>query len=190
MLVSHDWEVYAKAASKSCVKYESLCLSKASFASPSKVGGKMRWRNEMRTCTTHMYDRWVMSWRAASRDCCATSRSEIATTTSHYCYSTGAMDVKFELSWAMPVSPDWLGHRLEAYSNSLAIMNTLRLCHRFGQGPSATITKIPVEILCMIEDMVYKDFPHPSPPGCSRSSVSRSPATYLTTRPPIFGLTI
>jgi hypothetical protein len=44
---------------------------------------------------------------------------------------------------------------------ALPSLTTLRLCHRFGKGPSATITRLPPELLSMIEDFVYQDFmPH------------------------------
>ncbi len=61
------------------------------------------------------------------------------------------------LAWAIPVSPDLLGQALEAYDKFVPILNTLRLCHRYGKGTEVHITKLPVEILSAIEEIVYQD---------------------------------
>ena len=61
------------------------------------------------------------------------------------------------LAWGVPVRPDLLGEHLEAYKKSLPTINTLRLCQRFGQGPGATITKLPVEILLAIEKIIFEN---------------------------------
>ncbi|KAK5136845.1 hypothetical protein LTR08_001767 [Meristemomyces frigidus] len=58
------------------------------------------------------------------------------------------------IAWAVPVRPDVLGAHLEAYEKALPIINALRLCHRFGQGPDAHITRIPVELEQAIEEFV------------------------------------
>ena len=45
-----------------------------------------------------------------------------------------------------------LGAHLDAYINLIPIVNTLRLCHRYGKGPHASIAKLPVELVASIED--------------------------------------
>ena len=57
---------------------------------------------------------------------------------------------------AMPVRPDKLGSRLEAFQRALPVLNTLRLCHRFGKGPDVHLTKLPSEIEQIIESFVFK----------------------------------
>lgn len=52
--------------------------------------------------------------------------------------------------WAIPVKPDLLGARLEAYHATQKAMHSVRLCHRFGTSACA-ITKLPTEILDIIE---------------------------------------
>jgi hypothetical protein len=58
------------------------------------------------------------------------------------------------LAWAVPVKPDTLAWHLEAYEDSFPKLHTLRLCHRYGKGPKAHITKLPLEILRFVEDFV------------------------------------
>jgi len=58
------------------------------------------------------------------------------------------------LTWAVPVRPDLLGSRLEAFKQILPQLQTLRLCHRFGKGPSVFITRLPTEVERMIERCV------------------------------------
>lgn len=55
--------------------------------------------------------------------------------------------------WAVPVKPDLLGSRLEAYAVTKKCMHTVRLCNRLGNNP-AGIAKLPAEILNMIEECV------------------------------------
>ncbi|KAK3706662.1 hypothetical protein LTR37_012671 [Vermiconidia calcicola] len=62
--------------------------------------------------------------------------------------------VKAGIVWAMPVRPDLLGDRLEAYAKSLPVLQALRLCHRFGTGSQVHVTKLPTEILLSVEDIV------------------------------------
>ena len=58
------------------------------------------------------------------------------------------------MEWAVPVRPDELGAHLEAYEQSLPRLLTLRLCHRYGQGPDVYITKLPPELLLQVEEFV------------------------------------
>ncbi|KAK5719754.1 hypothetical protein LTR17_015205 [Elasticomyces elasticus] len=58
------------------------------------------------------------------------------------------------LAWGTPVKPDQLINSLAAYKTALPILKTLRLVHRFGTGPQVHITKLPVEMLLLIEDFV------------------------------------
>jgi hypothetical protein len=59
------------------------------------------------------------------------------------------------LAWAVPVKPDELGASLEAYKKILPSLMALRLCHRFGKGEAAHVTKLPPEILHHIESMMF-----------------------------------
>lgn len=54
----------------------------------------------------------------------------------------------------MPVRPDILGERLQAYFKVVPTLHTLRLCHRFGKGPHVHITKLPAEIELAIEKLI------------------------------------
>lgn len=55
------------------------------------------------------------------------------------------------LSQGIPIRPDLLGAHLEAYAKAKPIINALRLCNRFGKGEKAAITKLPAELLLIIE---------------------------------------
>ena len=46
---------------------------------------------------------------------------------------------------------------LEAYVDTLPVLNTLRLCKRFGQGPHCVVTKLPEELIQQIENYVIDD---------------------------------
>lgn len=60
------------------------------------------------------------------------------------------------LFWAVPVCPAELGKHLEAYDTVRPALMTLRLCHRFGRGFEVYITKIPVELVEKIEDIMFE----------------------------------
>lgn len=64
------------------------------------------------------------------------------------------------LAWAMPVRPDDLGSHLKAYKKCLPALSALRLCNRYGKGPTAHITKLPVELLQEIEGHVFQHVLH------------------------------
>ncbi|KAK3652364.1 hypothetical protein LTR22_011718 [Elasticomyces elasticus] len=64
--------------------------------------------------------------------------------------------LKGGLAWALPVQPDELLDRIDTYTTVLPTIRALRLCNRFGQGPQAHITKLPVEIVSAIEAIVFK----------------------------------
>lgn len=57
---------------------------------------------------------------------------------------------------AVPVRPDQLGGRLDAFQKILPALHALRMCHRFGRGPDVHVTKLPVEIEQIIEELVVK----------------------------------
>lgn len=64
------------------------------------------------------------------------------------------------VAWALPVKVEVLGAHLEAYHLLHPIRNTIRLCNRYGQGPEAHITKLPIEMLDHIEAFLtqaYRD---------------------------------
>lgn len=55
------------------------------------------------------------------------------------------------LAWIIPVEMSKLGASIDAYSQVLPQVNTLRLCHRFRD---CTLSKLPLEILDqVIEDL-------------------------------------
>lgn len=58
------------------------------------------------------------------------------------------------VAWAVPVEVEVLGAHLEAYVNLQPTINTLRMCHRFGKGEQAAITRLPVELLSEVEDLL------------------------------------
>ncbi|RMX99084.1 hypothetical protein D0867_12225 [Hortaea werneckii] len=66
---------------------------------------------------------------------------------------TGFLDAG--LAWAVPVRPDTLGAHLEAYAVGVPAITALRLCHRFGTGPAAHITRLPRELVFLIEEYVH-----------------------------------
>lgn len=57
------------------------------------------------------------------------------------------------LDWAVPVDIVSLGASLEAFSNQLQQNTTLRLCHRFGDGP---LSMLPQEILDQVIGEAHK----------------------------------
>ena len=61
------------------------------------------------------------------------------------------------LAWCQPVKVDQLGAHLEAYVRLLPVLNTLRLCNRFGQGPKAAVARLPVELIEQIEGHIIDD---------------------------------
>ncbi|KAF2806201.1 uncharacterized protein BDZ99DRAFT_91948 [Mytilinidion resinicola] len=60
------------------------------------------------------------------------------------------------VAWAVPVDIARLGPHLEAYMEAKPAMDALRLCHRFGTGQKAYITKLPMELIAMIENELQK----------------------------------
>lgn len=55
---------------------------------------------------------------------------------------------------ATPVRPDIFLERFSAYNDVFPQITQLRLCHRFGQGSDAIITKLPEELLVEIEEQL------------------------------------
>lgn len=51
------------------------------------------------------------------------------------------------VAWAVPVEVDVLGARLQSYRETRAVIDTLRLCNRFGKGDQAFVTRLPTELL-------------------------------------------
>lgn len=69
-----------------------------------------------------------------------------------------AMDLtisEMRVAWAMPVKPDELVQQLQRYRHVAPAIRALQLCHRFGQGPDVHITKLPLEVEQLIEDLVF-----------------------------------
>lgn len=68
------------------------------------------------------------------------------------------------LTWAIPVNITTLGAHLDAYMSVKPDVHQLRLCHRFGKGPNAHLTKLPQELLDMVAqsliDLAIRDAPH------------------------------
>ena len=62
--------------------------------------------------------------------------------------------INTRLTWAVPVKPDLLGKSLQAFKETLPTLRALRLCHRFGKGSKAYITKLPIEVERIIEGFV------------------------------------
>jgi len=54
------------------------------------------------------------------------------------------------------VKPDELITRIDSYTRIEPKLQVLRLAHRFGRGPQAHITKLPLEIEQAIEDLIIK----------------------------------
>jgi hypothetical protein len=57
------------------------------------------------------------------------------------------------LAWATPIDIEKLGSSIEAYERQLPAITTLRLCHRFGDGP---LSQLPQEILDQIVSNVHQ----------------------------------
>ena len=68
-----------------------------------------------------------------------------------------SMTLEARLAWSVPVEPDVVAAHLQVHFNERARLNALRLCHRYGQGEHAIITKLPVELVTIIEDYVVAD---------------------------------
>ncbi|GIZ45186.1 hypothetical protein CKM354_000836600 [Cercospora kikuchii] len=64
---------------------------------------------------------------------------------------------RIEMTWAVPVKIEQLGPHLEAYTSLQPALNTLRLCNRFGAGPKAAITKLPIELIQNIERYMVQE---------------------------------
>lgn len=58
------------------------------------------------------------------------------------------------LAWSMPVDVVTFGAHLETYVKLLPSFTALRLCNRFGKGPEVSITKLPVEMIAAIEELL------------------------------------
>ncbi|TKA83210.1 hypothetical protein B0A55_00658 [Friedmanniomyces simplex] len=71
------------------------------------------------------------------------------------CYNT-CKTLEAGIAWATPVEPDELVAHLAAYTKVLPIIRTLRLAQRFGQGPRAYITKLPLEIEQAVEGLIIR----------------------------------
>lgn len=49
-----------------------------------------------------------------------------------------------------------LGAHLEAYVDTLPVITSLRLCHRYGKGANSYIYKLPIELVGIIEQFVVE----------------------------------
>ncbi|KAF2498026.1 hypothetical protein BU16DRAFT_332256 [Lophium mytilinum] len=61
------------------------------------------------------------------------------------------------VSWAVPVDIVRLAPHLEAYEEAKPAITALRLCHRFGAGPDAHITKLPLELIEIIAELMQQE---------------------------------
>ncbi|KAK3634788.1 hypothetical protein LTR56_015069 [Elasticomyces elasticus] len=66
-------------------------------------------------------------------------------------------EVTTRLAWAVPIDPVDLIVYLEAEANFRPVAHTLRLCNVFGKGAKATITKLPKEMVDLIEEFLVAD---------------------------------
>ena len=57
---------------------------------------------------------------------------------------------------AIPVKLSQLIAHLEAYQETKATINTLRLCNRFGRGTNAKITDLPIDLVKSIEHEILR----------------------------------
>ncbi|EMC98389.1 hypothetical protein BAUCODRAFT_146923 [Baudoinia panamericana UAMH 10762] len=65
--------------------------------------------------------------------------------------------LELRYTYVQRVQPDLLGAHLEAYIELLPVTQALRLCNRFGKGDKAFITRIPVEIVTRIADILAQE---------------------------------
>ncbi|KAF2723993.1 hypothetical protein K431DRAFT_310345 [Polychaeton citri CBS 116435] len=65
------------------------------------------------------------------------------------------MEIATRLAWSMPVRPDLLGESLQAFDESLPTLLMLRLCHSYGRGPQAFVTRLPSEVVALIEHEIF-----------------------------------
>lgn len=56
-----------------------------------------------------------------------------------------------QFAWALPVKVEVLGAHLQAHEELQPGLDALRLCNRYGKRPRAYITKLPVEVVDLIE---------------------------------------
>ncbi len=57
----------------------------------------------------------------------------------------------------MPVKIELLGAHLQAYRQLSKTINTLRVCHRYGQGSQVNITRLPPELIETIADLIITE---------------------------------
>ncbi|KAK5136086.1 hypothetical protein LTR08_004136 [Meristemomyces frigidus] len=57
-----------------------------------------------------------------------------------------------QLAWAMPVCPVRLAAHASAHIELQPVIDTLRLCHRFGTTELAGFTALPVELIVLVEE--------------------------------------
>ncbi|KAH0274306.1 hypothetical protein KCU91_g5350, partial [Aureobasidium melanogenum] len=61
-------------------------------------------------------------------------------------------DTTAAMVWGIPVKPVDLLNNLDAYRKAIPIIHTLRLCSQFGKGDSVFITRLPKELISLIEE--------------------------------------
>ncbi|KAK4545953.1 hypothetical protein LTR36_002517 [Oleoguttula mirabilis] len=64
--------------------------------------------------------------------------------------------IDIRLAWVTKVKVETLGAHLEAYINLQLTITMLRLCNQFGKGDEAFITRLPVELLKQIEEILLR----------------------------------
>ena len=50
-----------------------------------------------------------------------------------------------------------LGAHLEAYINTLPVVNAIKLCNRYGRGENVGISKLPVELVLCVAEYIVQD---------------------------------
>ncbi|KAH0359889.1 hypothetical protein KCU65_g9716, partial [Aureobasidium melanogenum] len=61
-------------------------------------------------------------------------------------------DTTAAMVWGIPVKPVDLLNNLDAYRKAIPIIHTLRLCNQFGKGDSVFVTRLPKELIGLIEE--------------------------------------
>ena len=54
------------------------------------------------------------------------------------------------VAWAVSVEIDVVGPHLQSYSETKRVVDTLRLCNRFGKGNEAFVTRLPAGVLELV----------------------------------------
>ena len=66
------------------------------------------------------------------------------------------LSASFAIAWGIPVDIVDLTANLQAYVDTKKTLTAFRFCAQHGQGPDAHISKVPPELVAMIEDYVIE----------------------------------